>query len=167
MELVVDGSASSVVILLVHSLVAFLKGLSNTEETIEMAFKLFDMDDDGTITEHEFASIIQSALGVPDLDVSMLFKEIDADETGKVSYDEFKNFAFKHPEYATLFTTYLDLQRHHVDMSEEHDIESHKVKHGPVRSTAPVSEITPIARNKVCPEGNEEDSSSTSDKKDD
>ncbi|XP_071423595.1 lysophosphatidylcholine acyltransferase 2 [Pithys albifrons albifrons] len=140
---------------------------ANTEETIEMAFKLFDMDDDGTITEHEFASIIQSALGVPDLDVSILFKEIDADETGKLSYDEFKNFAFKHPEYATLFTTYLDLQRHHVDMSEEHDIESHKVKHGPVRGTAPVSEITPIARNKICPEGNEEDSSSTSDKKDD
>lgn len=44
------------------------------------------MDEDGTITEDEFASIIQSALGVPELDVSMLFKEIDADETGKLSY---------------------------------------------------------------------------------
>lgn len=44
------------------------------------------MDEDGTITEDEFACIIQSALGVPDLDVSMLFKEIDADETGKLSY---------------------------------------------------------------------------------
>lgn len=44
------------------------------------------MDEDGTITEDEFASIIQSALGVPELDVSMLFKEIDTDETGKLSY---------------------------------------------------------------------------------
>lgn len=44
------------------------------------------MDEDGTITGDEFACIIQSALGVPDLDVSMLFKEIDADETGKLSY---------------------------------------------------------------------------------
>ncbi|XP_017692619.1 PREDICTED: lysophosphatidylcholine acyltransferase 2 [Lepidothrix coronata] len=140
---------------------------ANTEETIQMAFKLFDMDDDGTITEKEFASIIQSALGLPELDVSMLFKEIDADETGKLSYDEFKNFALKHPEYASLFTTYLDLQRHQVDLSDEHDSESFQSKHSPVRSTALVSEITPTARNKVCPEGNEEDSSSTSDKKDD
>ncbi|KAJ7402394.1 Calpain small subunit 2 [Pitangus sulphuratus] len=140
---------------------------ANTEETIQMAFKLFDMDDDGTITEKEFASIIQSALGVPELDVSMLFKEIDADETGKLSYDEFKNFAFKHPEYASLFTTYLDLQRHQVDLSDEQYTESLKGKHSPVKSTTLVSEITPVARNKVCPEGNEEDSSSTSDKKED
>ncbi|NWI95232.1 PCAT2 acyltransferase, partial [Pitta sordida] len=140
---------------------------ANTEETIKMAFKLFDMDDDGTINENEFASIIQSALGVPELDVSMLFKEIDADGTGKLSYDEFKHFALNHPEYATLFTTYLDLQRHQVDLSEEHDFESPRVKHSPVRSTTLVSEKAPIARNKVCPEGNEGDSSSTSDKKDD
>ncbi|KFW75936.1 Lysophosphatidylcholine acyltransferase 2, partial [Manacus vitellinus] len=140
---------------------------ANTEETIQMAFKLFDMDDDGTITEKEFASIIQSALGLPELDVSVLFKEIDADETGKLSYDEFKSFALKHPEYASLFTTYLDLQRHQVDLSDEQDSESLESKHNPVRSTTLVSEITPTARNKVCPEGNEEDSSSTSDKKDD
>ncbi|XP_038004189.1 lysophosphatidylcholine acyltransferase 2 [Motacilla alba alba] len=140
---------------------------ANTEETIRMAFKLFDMDEDGTITEDEFASIIQSALRLPDLDVSVLFKEIDADETGKLSYEEFKNFALKHPEYASLFTTYIDLQRHQLGMFEEHDTEPPKGKHGPVRSTALVSETTPLARNKVCPEGSEEDSSSTSDKKDD
>ncbi|XP_064016473.1 lysophosphatidylcholine acyltransferase 2 [Pogoniulus pusillus] len=140
---------------------------ANTEETIQMAFKLFDMDEDGTITEDEFAAIIQSALGVPELDVSVLFKEIDADETGKLSYDEFKNFALKHPEYAKLFTTYLELQRYQSDMLEEDDTESPEVKHSPVRSTILVSETTPITGNKVCPEGSEEDNSSTSDKKDD
>uniref|UniRef100_A0A8C5X4H6 Lysophosphatidylcholine acyltransferase 2 n=1 Tax=Malurus cyaneus samueli TaxID=2593467 RepID=A0A8C5X4H6_9PASS len=140
---------------------------ANTEETIRMAFKLFDMDDDGTITEDEFASIVQSALGLPDLDVSLLFQEIDADETGKLSYEEFKNFALKHPEYASLFTTYLDLQRNQSGMLEGHDIEPPKSKHSPVRSTTSVSETTPLARNKVCPEGCEEDNSSTSDKKDD
>uniref|UniRef100_A0A8B9CYZ4 Lysophosphatidylcholine acyltransferase 2 n=1 Tax=Anser brachyrhynchus TaxID=132585 RepID=A0A8B9CYZ4_9AVES len=121
---------------------------ANTEETIQMAFKLFDVDEDGTITENEFACIIQSALGVPELDVSNLFKEIDADETGKLSYDEFKDFALKHPEYAKLFTTYLDLQRYQLGMLEEDDIQ-------------------PVARNKVCPADNEEDNSGTSDKKDD
>ncbi|XP_030811629.1 lysophosphatidylcholine acyltransferase 2 [Camarhynchus parvulus] len=129
---------------------------ANTEETIRMAFELFDMDEDGTITEDEFASIIQSALRLPELDVSALFKEIDADETGKLSYEEFKNFALKHPEYASLFTTYIDLQRHQLGMFEEHSTEP----------PALVSETTPLARNKVCPEGSE-DSSTTSDKKDD
>ncbi|KAM6117832.1 lysophosphatidylcholine acyltransferase 2 isoform 2-T2 [Pterocles gutturalis] len=142
---------------------------ANTEETIRMAFQLFDMDEDGTITEPEFASIIRSALGVPELDVAVLFKEIDADETGKLSYDEFKDFALKHPEYAKLFTTYLELQRYQLDMLEEDDnIESPEVKHSPVRKcTIPVSETTPTARNKVCPEGNGESNSTASDKKDD
>lgn len=82
--------------------------------------------------------------------------------------EEFKDFALKHPEYAKLFTTYLELQRYQLDMSEEDDTESPEVKHSPVRkNTVPVSETTPIARNKVCPEGNEECNSSTSDKKDD
>lgn len=142
---------------------------ANTEETIHMAFKLFDQDDDGTITEKEFACIIQSALGLPDLDVSNLFKEIDADETGKLSYDEFKNFALEHPEYAKLFTTYLELQRHQLGISEEDDnIQSSEAKHTPIRKPAVlVSETRSTARNKVCPADCEEDNSSTSDKKDD
>ncbi|XP_009082642.1 PREDICTED: lysophosphatidylcholine acyltransferase 2, partial [Acanthisitta chloris] len=140
---------------------------ANTEDTIQMAFKLFDMDEDGTITENEFASVIQSALGLHELDVSILFKEIDADETGKLSYDEFKDFALKHPEYAKLFTTYLDLQRYQLSMLEEDDAESPEVTYSPVkRSTSPVSEITPLARNKVHPQSSEEDNSSASDKKD-
>lgn len=216
-------------------------------------FQLFDLDEDGTITENEFACIIQSALGVPELDVSNLFKEIDADETGKLSYgklhpfimkstltviptvtplflqnicwftysfwgkllqhrpryfayvqdasekpnwkslslkeagseiffdsvatlqylcflyfsDEFKDFALKHPEYAKLFTTYLDLQRYQLGMLEEDDIQPPEAKYTPVGNAVPVSETRPVARNKVCPADNEEDNSGTSDKKDD
>ncbi|OXB76114.1 UNVERIFIED_CONTAM: hypothetical protein H355_000213 [Colinus virginianus] len=142
---------------------------ANTEETIHMAFKLFDQDDDGTITENEFARIIQSALGLPDLDVSNLFKEIDADETGKLSYDEFKNFALEHPEYAKLFTTYLELQRYQLGMTEEDDnVQSPEANHTPItKSAVPISETKPTARNKVCPADYEENNSSTSDKKDD
>uniref|UniRef100_H0ZAD8 Lysophosphatidylcholine acyltransferase 2 n=1 Tax=Taeniopygia guttata TaxID=59729 RepID=H0ZAD8_TAEGU len=104
---------------------------ANTEETIRMAFKLFDTDPVVLPIKNEFASIIQSALGLPELDVSVLFKEIDADETGKLSYEEFKNFALKHPEYASLFTTYIDLQRHQLGMFEDHDTEPLKGKPQP------------------------------------
>ncbi|XP_030437257.1 lysophosphatidylcholine acyltransferase 2 isoform X1 [Gopherus evgoodei] len=138
---------------------------ANTEETIQMAFKLFDVDDDGSITEEEFACILRSSLGIPDLDVSQLFKEIDTDNSGKIAYNEFKDFAFKHPEYAKLFTTYLELQRCQLQTLDEEDYQTPEDTYS--QSKTSVSEKTPIARNKVGPESNEEDISSTSDKKDD
>uniref|UniRef100_A0A8C9HRI4 Lysophosphatidylcholine acyltransferase 2 n=1 Tax=Piliocolobus tephrosceles TaxID=591936 RepID=A0A8C9HRI4_9PRIM len=107
--------------------------------------RLFDVDEDGYITEEEFSTILQASLGVPDLDVSGLFKEIAQGDS--ISYEEFKSFALRHPEYAKVFTTYLDLQTCHVF------------------SLPKEVQITPsIASNKVSPEKHEE---SASDKKDD
>ncbi|XP_042294256.1 lysophosphatidylcholine acyltransferase 2 isoform X2 [Sceloporus undulatus] len=132
---------------------------ANTEQTIQMAFQLFDIDEDGIITEDEFALIIRSSLGLPDLDISDLFKEIDADKTNKLSYEEFKDFALKHPEYAKLFTTYLELQRSQLFTETEFE---------PVPTPKmPVSEKTSVPRNKVCPQTTEDDHSSVSDKKED
>uniref|UniRef100_A0A670YPQ4 Lysophosphatidylcholine acyltransferase 2 n=1 Tax=Pseudonaja textilis TaxID=8673 RepID=A0A670YPQ4_PSETE len=137
---------------------------ANTEQTIQMAFQLFDIDEDGSITEDEFALILRSSLGLPDLDVSNLFKEIDADKSNKLSYEEFKDFAEKHPEYAKLFTTYLELQR--CQLLTEAEFTS-----GEVTPTTPSflssSETTPLARNKVCPLVTEDEHSNISDKKED
>ncbi|XP_021026250.1 lysophosphatidylcholine acyltransferase 2 isoform X1 [Mus caroli] len=122
---------------------AVLCNPANTEEIIQVAFKLFDVDEDGYITEEEFCTILQASLGVPDLNVSGLFREIA--QRDSVSYEEFKSFALKHPEYAKIFTTYLDLQTCHVfSLPEE-------------VQTAPS-----VASNKVSPEVQEE---GTSDKK--
>ncbi|XP_036201242.1 lysophosphatidylcholine acyltransferase 2 isoform X3 [Myotis myotis] len=124
---------------------AVLCNPANTEEIIQVAFKLFDLDEDGYISEEEFSTILQASLGVPDLDGSGLFKEIAQGDS--VSYEEFKSFALKHPEYARIFTTYLELQAGHVfSLPEE-------------RPAAPAT-----ASNKVSPESREE---SPSDKKDD
>uniref|UniRef100_A0A9L0JHP1 Lysophosphatidylcholine acyltransferase 2 n=1 Tax=Equus asinus TaxID=9793 RepID=A0A9L0JHP1_EQUAS len=124
---------------------AVLCNPANTEEIIQVAFKLFDLDEDGHITEEEFSTILQASLGVPDLDVSGLFKEIAQGDS--VSYEEFKSFALKHPEYAKIFTTYLDLQTSHVF------------------SLPKEAQATPsFTSNKVSPENREE---SASDKKDD
>ncbi|XP_051047357.1 LOW QUALITY PROTEIN: lysophosphatidylcholine acyltransferase 2 [Phodopus roborovskii] len=122
---------------------AVLCNPANTEEIIQVAFKLFDVDEDGYITEQEFCTILQASLGVPDLDVSGLFREIAQGDS--VSYEEFKSFALKHPEYAKIFTTYLDLQTCHVfSLPDE------------------VQTARSIASNKVSPENHEE---GTSDKK--
>ncbi|CAH2324771.1 lysophosphatidylcholine acyltransferase 2 [Pelobates cultripes] len=90
-----------------------------------MAFKLFDVDEDGSITVDEFSSLLQSSLGIPDLDVSKLFKDIDIDKSGKISYDEFKIFSLKNPEYAKLFTTYLEHQRYYYMLQEDQDQDRH------------------------------------------
>ncbi|XP_037061980.1 lysophosphatidylcholine acyltransferase 2 isoform X3 [Peromyscus leucopus] len=122
---------------------AVLCNPANTEEIIQVAFKLFDVDEDGYITEEEFCTILQASLGVPDLEVSGLFREIAQGDS--VSYEEFKSFALKHPEYAKIFTTYLDLQTSHVfSLPDE------------------VQTARSVASNKVSPENHEE---GTSDKK--
>lgn len=97
---------------------------ANNEEVIQTAFKLFDIDEDNCITQEEFSSLLRSALGVCDLDVHSLFREIDADGSGHITYDEFRSFALNHPEYAKLFTTYIELQRYQGLQGDETDFDS-------------------------------------------
>uniref|UniRef100_A0A672GA65 EF-hand domain-containing protein n=1 Tax=Salarias fasciatus TaxID=181472 RepID=A0A672GA65_SALFA len=118
---------------------------ANTEEVLQMAFQLFDTDDDQKITREEFTALLRSALGVSDLNMTKLFKEIDADASGFITFNEFQAFATTHPEYAKLFTTYLELQRYQA-----------------------IQEATPgdlELASQMCSDEKQEDS--TSDKKDD
>uniref|UniRef100_A0A3B5M1Y9 Lysophosphatidylcholine acyltransferase 2 n=1 Tax=Xiphophorus couchianus TaxID=32473 RepID=A0A3B5M1Y9_9TELE len=85
---------------------------ANTEDVLKMAFQLFDIDEDGEVSLDEFNALLRSALGVPDLDMTKLFNEINADGSGFITFNEFQMFASSHPEYAKLFTTYLELQRY-------------------------------------------------------
>ncbi|XP_072403492.1 lysophosphatidylcholine acyltransferase 2 [Chiloscyllium punctatum] len=101
---------------------------ANTEETIQFAFKLFDLDKDGYISEEEFAALLRSSLGVHDLDVSKLFSDIDVEGAGKISYEIFREFALAHPEYAKLFTTYLELQRYKVLQTKDDSDDAETLK---------------------------------------
>ncbi|XP_037306758.1 lysophosphatidylcholine acyltransferase 2 [Pungitius pungitius] len=85
---------------------------ANTEDVLRMAFQLFDVDKDEKITREEFSALLRSALGVSNLNMAKLFKEIDADRSGFITFTEFHDFAMVHPEYAKLFSTYLELQRY-------------------------------------------------------
>ncbi|XP_044530773.1 lysophosphatidylcholine acyltransferase 2-like [Gracilinanus agilis] len=92
---------------------------ANTEELLRLAFRLFDIDEDGYVTEEEFARILEASFGVRDLDVSAIFQEIAKEDSKHISYFEFKSFALNHPQYARLFSTYLELQASHKNRKDD------------------------------------------------
>ncbi|XP_017265510.1 lysophosphatidylcholine acyltransferase 1 [Kryptolebias marmoratus] len=85
---------------------------AKTLETMKLAFKMFEAEEDGAITESELAVILKTALGVTHLNVSHLFTAIDADDTGKITFDKFRAFAEENPDFAEeyLYTENAGLQ---------------------------------------------------------
>lgn len=72
---------------------------AKTMDTLKLAFKMFESDSEGVITETELAVILKTALGVSRLSVSRLFSAIDSKDTGKITYDTFKHFAEENPDF--------------------------------------------------------------------
>ncbi|XP_064639975.1 lysophosphatidylcholine acyltransferase 2-like isoform X2 [Lineus longissimus] len=83
---------------------------ANTDETLQLAFRLFDVHGDGYITLPELTSILHHSFNMEDIEILKLFNEVDANKDEKITYDEFKAYAVKKPEYARLFTTYRELR---------------------------------------------------------
>ncbi|XP_051999239.1 lysophosphatidylcholine acyltransferase 1-like [Xyrauchen texanus] len=73
---------------------------AKTLDTMKLAFKMFEAEEDGAITENEFICILKSALGVGELVVSRLFRSIDEEDSGKLNFESFRNFAEQHPDFA-------------------------------------------------------------------
>uniref|UniRef100_A0A3B5BEC7 Lysophosphatidylcholine acyltransferase 1-like n=1 Tax=Stegastes partitus TaxID=144197 RepID=A0A3B5BEC7_9TELE len=73
---------------------------AKTLETMKLAFKMFEAEEDGAITERELAVALKTALGVTHLSVSRLFTAIDAEDTGKITFDKFRRFVEQHPDFA-------------------------------------------------------------------
>lgn len=76
---------------------------AKTLETIRLAFKMFEADEDGAITENELMCVLRTALGVGKLKVSRLFRAIDDEDSGKITFESFREFAEQHPDFAEHF----------------------------------------------------------------
>lgn len=72
---------------------------AKTMDTLKLAFKMFESDSEGVVTEAELAVILKTALGVSRLSVSRLFSAIDSKDTGKITYGTFKHFAEENPDF--------------------------------------------------------------------
>ncbi|KAM4632644.1 lysophosphatidylcholine acyltransferase 1 [Polymixia lowei] len=80
---------------------------AKTLETMKLAFKMFEAEEDGAITETELEIILKTALGVAHLSVSRLFIAIDVEDTGKITFDKFRSFVEQHPDFAEEYL-YMD-----------------------------------------------------------
>ncbi|XP_012941031.1 lysophosphatidylcholine acyltransferase 2 isoform X3 [Aplysia californica] len=84
---------------------------ANNDETIQLAFQLFDTENKGHITPEELQHILTGAFNISDTDAERLFEEVDVTGDGKITIDEFKTYAEKKPEYAKVFITYQELKQ--------------------------------------------------------
>ncbi|XP_040287239.1 lysophosphatidylcholine acyltransferase 1 isoform X1 [Bufo bufo] len=76
---------------------------SKTLETIQLAFEMYQSENDKTIVEDELAVILKTALGVSELNVTDLFRAIDEEEKSKITYVDFDRFAALNPQFAEMF----------------------------------------------------------------
>ncbi|KAH9509533.1 Lysophosphatidylcholine acyltransferase 2 [Bulinus truncatus] len=94
----------------------------NNEDTILLAFQLFDDDNKGFVTERDLKHILKGAFCISDEDIEKIFQELNTSRDGKITLDEFKNYAQKKPEYAKVFRTYQELKQQHSEAIKEKDM---------------------------------------------
>uniref|UniRef100_H3CP38 Lysophosphatidylcholine acyltransferase 1 n=1 Tax=Tetraodon nigroviridis TaxID=99883 RepID=H3CP38_TETNG len=78
---------------------------ARTLETMKLAFKMFEAEEDGAITQLELAVILKTALGVTHLGVSRLFNAIDLADTGKITFEKFRSLMELNSDFAEDFLT--------------------------------------------------------------
>ncbi|XP_071755665.2 lysophosphatidylcholine acyltransferase 1 [Centroberyx gerrardi] len=138
---------------------------AKTLETMKLAFKMFEAEEDGAITETELAVILKTALGVTHLSVSRLFSAIDVEDTGKVTFDKFRSFVEQHPEFAE---EYLYTENAGLHSGPYH---GHQTKPSPSSSSSSSSSAAAAAHgtattktaNGICPDFSPKDRDGTTD----
>ncbi|XP_030387879.1 caltractin-like [Scaptodrosophila lebanonensis] len=90
-EIDVDGNGEIDFMEFIQAMANRMQAL-NSEEELKEAFKVFDRDDDGYISQTELRSVMMN-LGerFSDEEFDEMMKEIDLDNDGKISFTEFVN----------------------------------------------------------------------------
>ncbi|KAG7259867.1 hypothetical protein CRUP_018244, partial [Coryphaenoides rupestris] len=118
---------------------------AKTLETMKLAFKMFEGEQDGAITEAELAVILKTALGVADLSVSHLFAAMDTADTGKITFDTFRSFVAQHPDFAEDYL-YGDNESLHSCPHYSHNHQHPQQQQQTTTTTTPRSQAPPPLR---------------------
>ncbi|XP_026989539.2 lysophosphatidylcholine acyltransferase 1 isoform X3 [Tachysurus fulvidraco] len=76
---------------------------SKSLKTLQLAFRMFEAEDDGAIVEDELAVILKSVLGVEDVAVGDVFRAVDTRDKGKITFDAFCHFMERCPNFMKLY----------------------------------------------------------------
>ena len=88
-----------------------------TEDTVKLAFEVFDKDHNGLISKDEFNQVLR-AVFENEINGSEIFDEIKKAHPEHVSYNEFYEFVKKRPEYAKLFVWYREMMPDTISSDE-------------------------------------------------
>jgi len=78
----------------------------NTEETIALAFRLFDRGGKGHVTQRDVTKALAHTLNMTEEESRRLFRQVQKAEHDCITFDEFRAHAQKKPEYAKIFLTW-------------------------------------------------------------
>ncbi|XP_017564123.1 lysophosphatidylcholine acyltransferase 1 [Pygocentrus nattereri] len=78
-------------------------------DTIQLAFRMFEAEEDGAIVEDELAVILKTALGVADLTACDVFRAVDTEDKGKITCDDFRRFMERCPNFVELYCCFHHL----------------------------------------------------------
>ncbi|XP_072530879.1 lysophosphatidylcholine acyltransferase 1 isoform X1 [Salminus brasiliensis] len=81
-------------------------------DTIQLAFRMFEAEEDGAIVEDELAVILKTALGVADLAVCDVFRAVDTRDKGKITFDDFCRFMEGCPNFVEFYHCVPDQATH-------------------------------------------------------
>lgn len=82
---------------------------SESMETLKLAFKMYESEEDGYVLEDDISAILEIMLGVKEVELSVVFLSLDEPDTGKMTYDELHHFIEQHPHFVQ---DYLDFENH-------------------------------------------------------
>ena len=79
-----------------------------TEETVKLAFKMFDEDHDGIVSRDEFIHAVY-AVFENEISGNVIYDNVPKLNQNGITFDEFNAFLLNKPEYAKLFLWYKEM----------------------------------------------------------
>ncbi|XP_034561476.1 lysophosphatidylcholine acyltransferase 1 [Notolabrus celidotus] len=85
---------------------------SKSMETLKLAFRMYESEENGEVLEEDLASILEIMLGVEDVELSGFFLSLDGTDTGKITYGELRHFIEQHRYFVQDFLDFKNHPRH-------------------------------------------------------
>ncbi|XP_044027667.1 lysophosphatidylcholine acyltransferase 1 [Siniperca chuatsi] len=84
---------------------------SKSMETLKLAFKMYENEENGEVLQKELTTILEIMLGVKKMELSGLSLALCRPDTEKITYDEIHHFIEQHPHFVHEYLDFIDHPR--------------------------------------------------------